>query len=40
MAVPDKRKTDTDPNEWTKIPQGLCEKLTNGSLVAGEEFEP
>lgn len=30
-------KTDADPNEWVKMPQGLCEKLTNGSLVAEEE---
>ncbi|MGH1375229.1 MAG: BufA1 family periplasmic bufferin-type metallophore [Alphaproteobacteria bacterium] len=24
-------KIDGDPNEWIKIPQGLCEKLVNGS---------
>jgi len=25
-------KTDKDPNEWTILPEGLCEKLTGGSL--------
>ena len=30
-------KTDADPNEWVKMPEGLCEKLTNGSLVAEEK---
>lgn len=24
-------KVDGDPNEWIKMPQGLCEKLVNGS---------
>lgn len=25
-------KTDGDPNEWVKVPSGLCEKLVGGSL--------
>ena len=25
-------KTDSDPNEWIKMPQGLCDKLVGGSV--------
>lgn len=25
-------KHDSDPNEWVKVPQGLCSKLAGGSL--------
>ncbi len=25
-------ETDGDPNEWILVPEGLCEKLVNGSL--------
>lgn len=24
-------KADSDPNEWIKVPNGLCERLTGGS---------
>ncbi len=24
-------KTDSDPNEWVKLPKGLCEKLVGGN---------
>jgi len=27
-------KVDADPNEWIYVPEGLCEKLTGGSLKA------
>lgn len=30
-------KTDSDPNEWVKLPKGLCERLANGSLESQEE---
>lgn len=30
-------KVDNDPNEWTKLPKGLCEKLVGGSLVSQTE---
>lgn len=29
-------KTDGDPNEWVKVPDGLCLKLTGGSLTPKE----
>lgn len=32
-----KTKIDGDPNEWVKLPKGLCEKLANGSLMPGDE---
>ena len=25
-------KVDKNPNEWTILPEGLCEKLTGGSI--------
>lgn len=25
-------KIDADPNEWIKLPNGVCEKIINGSL--------
>lgn len=25
-------KTDSNPNEWVKLPKGLCERLAGGSL--------
>ncbi len=28
-------KIDASPNEWIKLPKGLCEKLVNGSLADG-----
>lgn len=30
-------KIDNDPNEWIKLPKGLCEKLVSGSLEPGQE---
>ncbi|MDH5722768.1 MAG: DUF2282 domain-containing protein [Alphaproteobacteria bacterium] len=30
-------KVDNDPNEWIKMPQGLCEKLVSGSTEPKDE---
>jgi len=30
-------KVDLDANEWVKLPKGICEKLTGGSLSAASE---
>lgn len=30
-------RVDSDPNEWVKVPEGLCKKLTGGSLTAASE---
>lgn len=30
-------KTDSDPNEWIKMPDGLCNKLVGGSTTAKDE---
>ena len=30
-------KADGDPNEWIKLPSGLCEKLVGGSLTEGHQ---
>lgn len=30
-------KTDNDPNEWMKLPNGLCEKLVGSSLAESEQ---
>ncbi len=30
-------KTDADPNEWVKLPSGLCEKLVGGSLAESNQ---
>lgn len=30
-------KTDADPNEWVKVPSGLCEKLVGGSLAEANQ---
>lgn len=27
---------DNDPNEWIKVPNGLCNKLVGGALTEGE----
>ncbi len=27
-------KTDSDPNEWIKLPAGTCEKISGGVLTA------
>ncbi len=29
-------KVDNDPNEWIKLPKGLCEKLVGGALQPQE----
>ncbi len=29
-------KVDNDPNEWIKLPKGLCEKLVGGALEPQE----
>lgn len=29
-------KEDNDPNEWVKVPTGLCVKLSGGSLTPGK----
>ncbi len=29
-------KVDSDPNEWIKLPKGLCEKLVGGALEPHE----
>jgi uncharacterized membrane protein len=29
-------KADSDPNEWVKVPTGLCLKLAGGSLAPKE----
>lgn len=26
-------KIDSDPNEWIKLPKGLCDKITNGTTT-------
>ena len=26
-------KVDNDPNEWVYVPEGVCEKLANGSVL-------
>lgn len=30
-------KAEADPNEWIKLPSGLCERLVGGSLTEGEK---
>lgn len=30
-------KTDSDPNEWVKLPKGLCEKLVGGATEPKSE---
>lgn len=30
-------KTDSDPNEWIKLPKGLCEKLVGGNTEPKNE---
>jgi uncharacterized membrane protein len=30
-------KIDADPNEWIKLPSGLCEKLTGGTIKSGKD---
>lgn len=30
-------KTDSDPNEWIKLPKGLCEKLVGGTTEPKSE---
>ncbi len=30
-------KSDGDPNEWIKLPNGLCEKLVGGSLTESNQ---
>lgn len=30
-------KLDADPNEWIKLPKGLCEKIAGGSLKPNRE---
>jgi len=32
-------KVDRGPNEWVKLPEGLCDKLTGGSLTPPPEVE-
>ena len=29
-------KTDADPNEWIKLPSGLCDKLVGGEIKPKE----
>ncbi|TAL31855.1 MAG: DUF2282 domain-containing protein [Alphaproteobacteria bacterium] len=33
-------KKDGDPNEWIKVPTGLCLKLAGGSLKPGKAARP
>lgn len=30
-------KTDNNPNEWVKVPEGLCNKLVGGSTKPKDE---
>ena len=30
-------KVDHDPNEWIKMPEGLCDKIVGGSTTAASE---
>tara|TARA_B100001778_G_C18130086_1_gene424628 strand:- start:9 stop:296 length:288 start_codon:yes stop_codon:yes gene_type:complete len=30
-------KVDRDPNEWIKLPKGLCEKLAGGSTTPKDD---
>ena len=30
-------KADADPNEWIKMPSGLCEKIVGGSLAESDQ---
>lgn len=30
-------KVDGNPNEWIKLPNGLCEKIVGGSLTENEQ---
>lgn len=30
-------KVDGDPNEWIKLPSGLCEKIVGGSLAESDQ---
>lgn len=32
-------ETDGDPNEWIKMPEGLCDKIVGGSTTAASEME-
>lgn len=32
-------KVDSGPNEWLKVPNGLCEKLVGGSLLAAADHQ-
>lgn len=32
-------KTDKAPDEWVKMPTGLCEKITGGSLKPAQQDE-
>lgn len=32
-------KTDNDPNEWILLPEGTCEKITGGKVVAKKEVK-
>jgi uncharacterized membrane protein len=31
---------DNDPNEWVYVPQGTCDKLTGGKVVAVKPAKP
>ena len=30
-------KVDSDPNEWIKMPEGLCDKIVGGNTTAASE---
>jgi len=30
-------KKDNNPNEWVKVPEGLCDKLVGGSTIAASD---
>lgn len=32
-------RKDDDPNEWVKVPEGLCDKLTGGSTIEASQLE-
>lgn len=32
-------RKDDDPNEWIKVPEGLCDKLTGGSTIEASQLE-
>ena len=32
-------KVDGDPNEWIKLPKGLCDKIAGGSTEPAEDNE-